>query len=101
MYILVASGRVTHVHVCRVWCVQWSSEVVSCCVSLSMLLPLCPPPCVVQHATDEASYLISQADRDGDGRVSECCVVGGGGDSLCMCVLYGARVHMNVYCRCV
>ena len=51
---------------------------------------------MVQHATDEASYLISQADRDGDGRVSECCVVGGGGDSVC--VLYGARVHMNVYC---
>ena len=54
---------------------------------------------MVQHATDEASYLISQADRDGDGRVSECCVVGGGGDSVC--VLYGARVHMNVYCSCV
>ena len=57
---------------------------------------------MVQHATDEASYLISQADRDGDGRVSEGCVVGGGdGDSVCVCVLYGARVHMNVYCRCV
>ena len=56
---------------------------------------------MVQHATDEASYLISQADRDGDGRVSECCVVGGGDDNLCVCVLYGARVHMNVYCRCV
>ena len=42
-----------------------------------------------------------QADRDGDGdgRVSECCVVGGVGDSVC--VLYGACVHMNVYCRCV
>ena len=60
------------------------SHMVNCCVSLSMLLPLCPPPCVVQHATDEASYLISQADRDGDGRVSECCVVGGGGDSVCV-----------------
>ena len=56
---------------------------------------------MVQHATDEASYLVSQADRDGDGRVSECCVVGGGGgDSVCVCVC-GARVHMNVYCRCV
>ena len=42
---------------------------------------------MVQHATDEASYLISQADRDGDGRVSDCCVVdGGGGDSVCVCV---------------
>ena len=87
MCILVASGRVTHVHACWVWCVQWSSEVVSCCVSLSMLLPLCPAPCVVQHATDEASYLISQADRDGDGKVSECCVVGGGGDSVCVCCM--------------
>ena len=44
MCMLVASGRVTHVHACRVWCVQWSSEVVSCCVSLSMLPPLCPAP---------------------------------------------------------
>ena len=42
---------------------------------------------MVQHATDEASYLISQADRDGDGRVSECCVVGGGGDSVCVCCM--------------
>ena len=42
---------------------------------------------MVQHATDEASYLISQADRDGDGRVSECCVVGGGGDNLCVCCM--------------
>ena len=58
---------------------------------------LVPRPLCGQHATDEASYLISQADRDGDGRVSECCAVGGGGgDSVC--VLYGACVHMNVYC---
>ena len=42
---------------------------------------------MVQHATDEASYLISQADRDGDGRVSECCVVGSGGDSECVCCI--------------
>ena len=43
---------------------------------------------MVQHATDEASYLISQADSDGDGRVSECCVVdGGGGDSACVCCM--------------
>ena len=43
---------------------------------------------MVQHATNKASYLISQADRDGDGRVSECCAVGGGGggDSVCVCV---------------
>ena len=54
---------------------------------------------MVQHATDEASYLISQADRDGDGRVSECCVLGGGGGGDSVCVLYGARVHMNVYYR--
>ena len=40
---------------------------------------------MVQHVTDEASYLISQVDRDGDGRVSECCAVGGGGDSVCVC----------------
>ena len=56
---------------------------------------------MAQHATDEASYLVSQVDRDGDGRVSECCVVGDDDDNLCVRVLYGARVHMNVYCRCV
>ena len=55
---------------------------------------------MVQHATDEASYLISQADRDGDGRVSECCVVdGGGGDSVCVCVC--VVLVYNVYCTCV
>ena len=53
---------------------------------------------MVQHATDEASYLISQADRDGDGRVSESCVVGGGGDSVCVCVLYGARGRVSECC---
>ena len=49
---------------------------------------------MVQHATDEASYLISQADRDGDGRVSEGCVVGGGdGDSMCVCVVWCSCTH--------
>ena len=64
------------------------------------------PPCVVQYATDEASYLISQADRDGDGRVSECCVVGGGGgDSVCVCcmvLVYTGMCTVGVYkCVCV
>ena len=48
---------------------------------------------MVQHATDEASYLISQADRDGDGRVSECCVVGGSGDSVCVFVVWCSCTH--------
>ena len=70
-------------------------------MSLSMLLPLCPAPCVVQLATDEASYLISQADKGGDGRVSECCVVGGGGDSVCVCVVWCSCTHECVLWVCI
>ena len=60
---------------------------------------------MVQHATDEASYLISQVDRDGDGRVSECCVVDGGGDSVCVCcmvLMFTWMCTVGVYkCVCV
>ena len=45
------------------------------------LSPFCSL-CVGQHATDEATYLISQADKDGDGRVSVLFV-----HVLCMCLM--------------
>ena len=54
---------------------------VSCVCHCTCLSPF-SSLCVGQHANDEATYLISQADKDGDGRVSALFVY-----VLCMCLM--------------